>query len=67
YLHDDFAFATHDDLIPEIVRREEPEAIHAENLNGPFSEIAFDFVLHPAADTAETELMARHRAPAVAA
>ncbi|QCI95849.1 catechol 1,2-dioxygenase [Novosphingobium sp. EMRT-2] len=67
YLHDDFAFATHDDLIPEIVRREEPEAIHAENLNGPFSEIAFDFVLHAATDTAETELMARHRAPAVPA
>lgn len=67
FLYDDFAFATHNDLIPEVVRREDPEAIHAEQLNGSFSEIDFDFVLHDAAESTEAELMARHRAPAQAA
>jgi catechol 1,2-dioxygenase len=64
YLHDDFAFATHDELIPEVIRVEDPEAIRAEQLNGPFSQIDFDFVLHHARGTADAELMARSRAQA---
>lgn len=64
YLHDDFAFATHDELIPAVVRREEADAIHAEGLNGPFSEIEFDFVVTKAAKEAETVAHARHRAAA---
>ncbi|MBO9377369.1 catechol 1,2-dioxygenase [Sphingomonas histidinilytica] len=66
YLHDDFAFATHNDLIPEVVRQEDPEQIRAEQLNGPFSQIDFDFTLQKAADAADTEVMARNRAPAPA-
>lgn len=67
YLHDDFAFATHDELIPEIVRKDDPQAIHAEQLNGPFSQIDFDFTLHKAAEPTEAQLMERKRAAAVAA
>ncbi|MBK6411674.1 catechol 1,2-dioxygenase [Sphingopyxis sp.] len=62
YLHDDFAFATRDDLIPAVVRREETEAIVANNLNEPFSEIEFDFILHPAASDADTLASTRPRA-----
>jgi catechol 1,2-dioxygenase len=45
YLHDDFAYATRDGLIPPVVHRDDPQAIHAEGLNSPFMEIGFDFVL----------------------
>jgi len=62
YLHDDFAFATHDDLIPDVTRRTESEAIHAEGLNVPFAEIAFDFRLNRAESEDETGLMTRARA-----
>lgn len=64
-VHDDFAQATREGLIPEIVRRENAEAIRAEGLNTPFAEIEFDFVLHPARDAEETELHARPRVPAI--
>jgi catechol 1,2-dioxygenase len=66
YLHDDFAFATHDDLIPEVVRRTDPEAIHANGLNAPFAEILFDFALLKATSEDDTRLMDRPRAMAVA-
>jgi catechol 1,2-dioxygenase len=45
YLHDDFAFATRDDLIVEMVQRAEASAIRAKALDQPFAEIEFDFVL----------------------
>jgi catechol 1,2-dioxygenase len=47
YLHDDFAFGTRDGLIPEVVHRDDPAAIAAHDLNGPFVEIGFDFILKP--------------------
>ena len=47
YLHDDFAFGTRDGLIPEVVHRDDPAAIAAHDLNGPFVEIAFHFILKP--------------------
>jgi catechol 1,2-dioxygenase len=63
-LHDDFAYATRDELIPKVVRQEAAERIHEEGLNGPFSEIVFDFVL-PKATTAQDEVLsARPRANA---
>jgi catechol 1,2-dioxygenase len=49
YLHDDFAFATRDGLIPEVHRHTDPVKIHEHGLNGPYAEITFDFVLHPEA------------------
>jgi catechol 1,2-dioxygenase len=45
FLHDDFAYATRDELIAQSVRREEPDVIYAEGLNAPFTEIVFDFTL----------------------
>ena len=49
YLHDDFAFATRDGLIPEVSRHTDPAKIREHGLNGPYAEITFDFVLHPEA------------------
>ncbi|MFA7439641.1 MAG: catechol 1,2-dioxygenase [Sphingomonadaceae bacterium] len=62
YLHDDFAYATRDDLIPPLVRKEDPAEIHAAGLNGPFSDIAFDFVLVRAASPEEEAPSTRARA-----
>jgi catechol 1,2-dioxygenase len=49
-LHDDFAFATRDDLIPDVVERADPESIKAKGLPAPFAEVEFDFVLRPGSD-----------------
>jgi catechol 1,2-dioxygenase len=49
YLHDDFAFATRDGLIPEVHHHTDPAKIHEHELNGPYAEITFDFVLYPEA------------------
>lgn len=45
YLHDDFAFATRDELIPNVVRREDARQIKEKGLDAPYSEIEFDFKL----------------------
>jgi catechol 1,2-dioxygenase len=63
-LHDDFAQATRDGLIPDIVRKDDAEAIRAEGLNTPFSEVAFDFTLLPADDPAAEGMHARPRVSA---
>src|SRR5271168_4241479 len=49
YLHDDFAFATRDGLIPEVHRHTDSAKIREHGLNGPYAEITFDFVMHPEA------------------
>ena len=64
YLHDDFAYATRDALIPPFHRRHEPDAIRHAGLTGPFTEIEFDFVLPPATVENETRLSSRQRVPA---
>lgn len=46
-VYDDFAFATRDGLIPEIEHNHDPEEIKRRELDGPFAEITFDFVLQP--------------------
>ncbi len=61
-LHDDFAFATRDELIPEMVRKSDPAAIKKLGLDGPFAEIQFDFVLHPAVPKAPDSEVERERA-----
>jgi catechol 1,2-dioxygenase len=61
YLHDDFAFATRDGLIPQVRRSADPAAINARGLNAPFAEITFDFVLHPESTAApKTEVTRAH-------
>jgi catechol 1,2-dioxygenase len=65
-VHDDFAVATREGLIPNIVRHDDPDAIRAEGLNTPFAKISFDFILVDAVAGSETELHARPRASAIA-
>ncbi|MBV8414294.1 MAG: catechol 1,2-dioxygenase [Verrucomicrobia bacterium] len=61
-LHDDFAFATRDDLIPDVVERADPESIKAKGLPTPFVEVEFDFVLRPASDPRHGVVMRRRAA-----
>lgn len=51
YLHDDFAFATRDELIPAVTRHDDPVDLNRHGLNAPYAEITFDFTLHPEVDT----------------
>jgi catechol 1,2-dioxygenase len=64
YLHDDFAFATRDGLIPEVRRAADPAQIRARGLNDPFAEIVFDFVLHRERANAPNTVVARAHAKA---
>jgi len=64
YLHDDFAFATRDGLIPSVRHQTDPAAIHAAGLNAPFAEITFDFVMHRESATAPNTVVTRAHAEA---
>lgn len=61
YLHDDFAYATRDELIPPVRKQDDPDKIREAGLNTPFSEIDFDFVLLEAATRKDEQLPARSR------
>ncbi|MGL4967459.1 MAG: catechol 1,2-dioxygenase [Inquilinus sp.] len=64
YLHDDFAFATRDGLIPAVHRIDDPAEIHGRGLNAPFARITFDFVLNREADSAPGTVVQRAHAEA---
>jgi catechol 1,2-dioxygenase len=64
YLHDDFAFATRDELIPPVEKVTDAERIRANGLNDPYTAIVFDFVLH--AETADAPKTVVERAHAMA-
>jgi catechol 1,2-dioxygenase len=64
YLHDDFAFATRDGLIPEVRRSADPAEIRARGLNAPFAQITFDFVLHRDVVAAPSTVVTRAHAEA---
>jgi catechol 1,2-dioxygenase len=64
YLHDDFAFATRDRLIPEVRRSADPAEVRARGLNAPFAEITFDFVLHRERASAPNTVVTRAHAEA---
>lgn len=65
FLHDDFAYATRDELIAQAVRRDQPAELQAKGLGEPYYEIDFDFVLTRAADETQTKATDRpHFAPA---
>ena len=49
YLHDDFAYATRDELIAEIRFSEDPQLAREFGVEGKFAQIDFDFELQPAA------------------
>lgn len=65
YLHDDFAFATRDGLIPQVKRVTDAALVHARGLNAPYAEIGFDFVLHRETAAAPKTVVEREHAPAV--
>ena len=64
YLHNDFAFATRDGLIPPVRRIDDAASVHARGLNAPFAEITFDFVMHPESAEAPNTVVNRAHAPA---
>jgi catechol 1,2-dioxygenase len=64
YLHDDFAFATRDGLIPQVRRMTDAASAHARGLNAPYAEISFDFVLHRETAAAPKTVVEREHAPA---
>lgn len=64
YLHDDFAFGTRDDLIPQVQRVTEPAEIHKAGLNKPFARIRFDFVIIKEAANAPSTIVEREHAAA---
>ncbi len=64
YLHDDFAFATRDGLIPEVVRHTDPADIKAHGLNEPFATIRFDFTLNREAANLPEAVVVREHAKA---
>ncbi len=64
YLHDDFAFATRDELIPGVKRVEDPDAMRARGRNSPFVEIEFDFTIHPETDQVPDTVIVRDHAKA---
>jgi catechol 1,2-dioxygenase len=61
YLHDDFAFATRDGLVPAVTRHVGAEAMLARGVNRPFAAISFDFVLVPEAAGAPADTVQRER------
>ena len=64
YLHDDFAFATRDELIPDLVRHTDPGEIKARGLNEPFATIRFDFTLNSEAAQLPDPVVMREHAEA---
>jgi len=60
-IHDDFALATREGLIPKIVRRAADQQKHSLAPQTAYAEIEFDFTLHPARNEAEAALHARPR------
>ena len=66
YLHDDFAFATRDDLIAQIEEKNDAAALRAQGLDQPFAEIRFDFVLTKDPDGAAPAAVKRRRVEAAA-
>lgn len=66
-VHGDFAFATREELIPDVVRHDRPTPdAHATGIEGPFAEIEFDFVLHEAGPDLPPDIVNRERVSATA-
>ncbi len=57
YLHDDFAYATRDELIAKITFSDDQERAAQYGVSGRFAEIEFDFTLQ---STAQPEEQQRH-------
>ena len=64
YLHDDFAFGTRNELIPQVERVVDAREIYEAGLNKPFARINFDFTLAEEFAAAPTTVVNRERAEA---
>jgi catechol 1,2-dioxygenase len=64
YLHDDFAFGTRNELIPQVEQVVDAREIHQAGLNGPFVRIRFDFILTKQVVAAPTTVVKREHAEA---
>jgi catechol 1,2-dioxygenase len=64
YIYEDFAFATREGLIPDVVRHDDPAELRGKGVERPFATIAFDFVLPHAVEGVPSDLSARPRAQA---
>ncbi|MGF6208153.1 catechol 1,2-dioxygenase [Pseudomonas frederiksbergensis] len=62
YLHDDFAYATRDELIAHITFSDDPQRAAAHGVSGRFAEIDFDFTLQSSAQPEEQQRHERVRA-----
>ena len=62
YLHDDFAYATRDELIAEIRFSDDPQLAREFDVQGRFAQIDFDFELQVADAPIEQQRMQRVRA-----
>jgi catechol 1,2-dioxygenase len=63
-VNDDFAYATRDGLVPEIVEHRDADAIHAAGLDAPFAEIRFDFHLTALVEGKDNQVVERPRVAA---
>lgn len=59
YLHDDFAFATRDDLVVELEANVAPAGYESLGIDAPFTRSRFNFVLQKAASESEASPAAR--------
>ena len=64
YLDDDFAFATREGLVPEMVRHADAAEMRERGVDRPFVSITFDFSLPHAVAGVPSELVERPRAAA---
>ena len=62
YLHDDFAYATRDELIASIEFSDDAARAETHGVTGRFAEIEFDFTLQPAQEPKAQERRQRARA-----
>jgi catechol 1,2-dioxygenase len=62
YLHDDFAFATRDDLIPNVIERSDAKSMNEHGFDASFAEIVFDFVMTSLAENVGDDVVNRRRA-----
>lgn len=60
-LREDFAFATREQLVPQLLLRSDEASILANNLQGPFAEIVFDFTLTQCIDGQDNQTVTRPR------
>jgi catechol 1,2-dioxygenase len=64
YLYDDFAFATREGLIPEVVRHTDQSEIREKGLDAPFATIHFDFTMNKdAGNLPEAVVVREHGEP----